>query len=119
MRNEELGERTVGAADLAVLVGVICVALATWLCFAGSMGAPAWKPWLSVAVGLVLALAALTRHPGWARRFRSAVCFWAVTAPALLFASGAGMAWMCLGIGALVGVVAARTGFRGRRLAAG
>lgn len=84
MREEAFWETTVGAADVIVLAAVVSLALVNWAGFAGMAAAPAWKPWLSVAVALVLALASLTRRHEWTRAFRAATALWIIAAPIAL-----------------------------------
>ena len=84
MTREEIGERVHGFADFAVLLATIGLALATWVCFAGSHTVPVWKPWLSMGFALVLALASLTRHQAWERQLKLAAGGWVIAAPFLL-----------------------------------
>src|SRR5574340_514039 len=74
-------ERPVGLGNLVVLLAAIWLSLATWACFTGRPGMPAWKPWLSVALAVILALGSLTRNRAWGLRLRAAAGVWVLTAP--------------------------------------
>jgi hypothetical protein len=99
--------RQIGSLDLATLASVLCVALATWACLDAASGVAEWRPSLAVVVMLLLALAALTRHPRWAAMMRLLTGSWIVAAPYLLgFAAAAPAARIYLGVGVLLSTMA-------------
>lgn len=118
MRPERLGERQHSAADLVVLLAVICLALVTWSSLSDAGDGSLWKAYVSVLVAVLFALAALTRHPSWAVLIRFLAGGWMLAAPYLLkFADIAPTRWAYLAIGAstvtaalcgIMSVVAAR-----------
>ncbi len=63
MTTKEPWHSELRAADLVVLLGVICLALATWPEFSRSSGMSLWKPYSSTLLTICLALSALTHHP--------------------------------------------------------
>jgi hypothetical protein len=107
LRLERFGEREHGVADVVVLLSVVWVALVTWCAYADDAGVPAWRPSIGVAVAVLLALAALTRHPRWAASIRFLTGGWLAAAPHVLkFDSNAAVFWSCLAIGVVLMVTA-------------
>jgi len=70
-----------GAADTFVLLGVVYLALTTWCYLAPTLNIPVWKPYLSVSATIILALAALNRHPYRAELIRLLAGVWIMAAP--------------------------------------
>ena len=123
LRVERLGEQAHGVADLAVLLSVVSVALVTRAGLADSAIVPTWRPAMAVAVSLVLAPAAVTRHPRRSAAMRFVTGGWMAAAPFLLrFAVVAPVVWVWLGVGLVLMVVsvpAVRNCAGGRLLLAG
>jgi len=92
------------AADLVVLLGVICLALATWPHFSRSAGMTLWKPYLSTVLTICLALSALTRHPRRSAAMKLATGAWVMVTPFFL---GVADPESYVGIGLLIIAVAA------------
>lgn len=90
-------------ADIVVLLGVVCLVLATWPGLSHSVGMPLWTSCFSTVATMFLALAALTRHPYWAARIRLLTGTWIIAAPHLLgFADLTSAPRTYLTIGALI-----------------
>jgi hypothetical protein len=107
VRLERFGERHHSAADIVMVLAVVCLALATWSYLGGAASVPLWKPYASVALAVVLTLAALTRQPHW--RFLSGG--WMIAAPYLLkFSDIAPALWAYLAIGVLLATMASISG---------
>ncbi|HEY4043417.1 MAG TPA: hypothetical protein VGM32_16435 [Rhodopila sp.] len=69
---------------------------------------------MSVAIAVVMALASLTRNPGWATAFRATMGGWLCAAPYVVsFDAVAPALWTYLAIGTLV-IMAAISGFAAR-----
>jgi hypothetical protein len=66
------------------MLAVVSASLATWAGLCDSSGVALWKSYVSVGVAVLLALAALTRHPGWAAASRVLIGAWMIAAPYLL-----------------------------------
>jgi hypothetical protein len=109
VRVEAFGERTHGAMDLVVLLSLVLLALGTWSLLADA-GVPVWKLYASVTTTVLLALGALTRHPGWSASIRALTGGWIIAAPYLLnFAYIAPALWAYMGIGVVVTVASIPT----------
>jgi hypothetical protein len=70
--------------DLLVLLATVCLALATWAYLDDIPSVPPWKAFVSVAITVLLALAALTRNPDWAMAIRFLTGGWLIAAPFVL-----------------------------------
>ncbi len=81
---QSIAERRHGIADLVVLLAIVGLALAIWVSPVATLDAARWKLFLEVLPAVLLALAALTRHPGWAMAFRLLTGGWIATGPLLL-----------------------------------
>lgn len=117
MRPDRTGDRQHSIADLLILFAAITLTLATWAYLSGGSGVPVWKSYASVAITLLLALAALTRNPDWAAAIRILTGLWLIAAPYLLrFHDVAPATWTYLTVGAIVTALAV-PGFTTRRAA--
>ncbi len=114
MRLDDAKDREHGAVDLLVLLATVCLALATWAYLADTSSVPPWKAFVSVAITVLLALAALTRNLDWAMAIRFLTGGWLIAAPFVLgFDDVAPALWSYLVIGTLV-ATAATPGIAGR-----
>jgi hypothetical protein len=108
MRLEGFGERKHTIIDVLVLLMVVGLALVTWSSAAGETAVPPWRLQVSVAVTLLFALAALTRHPGWAAAIRLLIGGWLICAPTIFGFAGVEPAlWSHLVSGAVLIVLSA------------
>jgi hypothetical protein len=106
VRLEKFGERHHSVADVVTVLAVVCLALVTWSYLGDTARVPLWKPYASVALAVLLTLAALTRHPHWAISMRFLSGGWMIAAPYLLkFAL-----WAYLAIGVLLATIASISG---------
>ncbi len=110
-------EREHDVLDIAVLLAVTSLALASWSYFSDAADISLWKTYTSVATAGLLALATLTRHPRWAAGMRCLTGGWMMAAPYVLgFAAVAPALRAYLILGALVvtfsipSFIASRTG---------
>ena len=111
MRLERFGERHHSVADVVTVLAVVCLALVTWSYLGDTARVPLWKPYASVALAVLLTLAALTRHPHWAISMRFLSGGWMIAAPYLLkFADIAPALWAYLAIGVLLATIASISG---------
>jgi hypothetical protein len=76
VRLERFGERDHSAVDVVMLLAVVCLALVTWSYLGEAASVPLWKSYASVALAVLLALAALTRQPYWAISMRFLLGCW-------------------------------------------
>ena len=88
MRLEGFGDGNHRAADVVMLLAVVCLAIATWSCLNDRASVPPWKAFAGVALAGLLALASLTRHRHWATSMRFLVAAWMLAAPYLLNFAG-------------------------------
>jgi hypothetical protein len=58
------------AIDIALLISVVGLAVATWAAISQADGLSAWKPCFGISATIFLALAALTPHVPWAATVR-------------------------------------------------
>jgi len=72
------------AIDIALLVCVVGLAVATWAALSGTHGTMTWRPCFAVLATIFLALAALTPHTPWATAMRLVMSVWLMMAPWLL-----------------------------------
>ncbi len=94
-------------ADMLILLTAVALTLATWACLSGTTGVADWKCYLSVAITLLLALAALTRNPAWAAAIRAMTGIWFISAPHLLRFHDVGPApWTYIAAGVVVTALA-------------
>ena len=111
VRLERFGERHDSVADIVMLLAVVCLALVTWSYLGDAASVPVWKPYASVALAVLLTLAALTRRPHWAISMRFLSGGWIIAAPYLLkFADIAPALWAYLAIGVLLATMASISG---------
>ena len=111
MRLERFGERHHSIADVVMVLAVVCLALVTWSYLGDAASVPVWKPYASVALAVLLTLAALTRQPHWAISMRFLSGGWMIAAPYLLeFADIAPALWAYLAIGVLLATMATISG---------
>lgn len=91
-------------AHLLVLLSVVCLALVTWAQLSEVM--PGWKPVISVASTVVLALGALTRCARRAALLRVLVGMWMIAEPVLFgFWQIAPVTWSYMATGVLVAAI--------------
>jgi hypothetical protein len=115
MKPDQTGDRRHGAADFLIILATVALTVATWASFSGISGVAVWKSYTSVAVTLLLALAALTRNPNWAAAIRVLTGIWLMGAPFLLRFEGVMPArWAYLVVGATV-ILLAIPGFTARQ----
>jgi hypothetical protein len=81
MTCDELGKGKHSISDVVTLLAAIGLAVAIWACLGGDAQVAEWKAWVSASSALLLALAALTRHPGWEIRLRLVAGAWFLAAP--------------------------------------
>jgi len=99
-------ERQHTLADVFILLSAVCLALVTWLGLADAAGVSPWKSCIGVAITVLFALAALTRHRQRATATRLLTGLWIIGAPYLLNFADIGPArWIYLAIGSLVTVL--------------
>jgi hypothetical protein len=111
VRLERFGERHDSVADVVVVLAAVCLALVTWSYLGDAASVPLWKPYASVALIVLLTLAALTRQPHWAISMRFLTGGWMIAAPYLLkFADIAPALWAYLTIGVLLATMASISG---------
>lgn len=111
VRLETFGERHHSAADIMMVLATVCLALVTWLYLGDAASVPLWKPYVSVALAVLLTLGALTRQPHWAISMRFLSGGWIIAAPYVLkFADIAPALWVHLAIGVLVAAMALISG---------
>ncbi len=84
MTFEHLGDRRHSVSDFIILVAAAGIALATWAALDHGVPVPLWKAAVSVVTTLLLALAALTRHPDWEVRLKRLAAGWILATPFLL-----------------------------------
>ena len=108
---ERFGERHHSVADVVMVLAVVCLALVTWSYLGNAASVPLWKPYASVALAVLLTLAALTRQPHWAISMRFLSGGWMIAAPYFLkFADIAPALWAYLTIGGLLATMASISG---------
>jgi hypothetical protein len=112
VRLERFGERHHSVADVVMVLAVVCLALVTWSYLGDTASVPLWKPYASIALAILLTLAALTRQPHWAISMRFLSGGWMIAAPYLLkFAEIApALCWAYLAIGVLIATMASISG---------
>jgi hypothetical protein len=100
VRLETFGERHHSIADVLMVLAVVCLALMTWSYLGNAASVPLWKPYVSIALAVLLTLGALTRQPRWAISMRFLSGGWIIAAPYVLkFADIAPALWAYLAIG--------------------
>jgi len=72
------------AVDIAVLVCVVGLAVATWAAISDTGRTSTWRPCFTISATIFLALAAATPHATWAAAMRLAMSGWLMMAPWLL-----------------------------------
>lgn len=111
VRLERFGERHHSVADVVMVLAAVCLALVSWSYLGDAASVPLWKPYASVALVVLLTLAALTRQPHWAISIRLLTGGWMIAAPYLLkFADIAPALWAYLTIGVLLATIASISG---------
>jgi hypothetical protein len=111
VRLERFGDRDHSAADVVMVLAVICLALVTWSYLGEAASVPLWKSYASVTLSVLLALAALTRQPHWAISMRFLSGGWMIAAPFLLkFSDIAPALRAYLAIGVLLATMASISG---------
>ncbi len=111
VRLDRFGERHHSVADVVMVLAVVCLALVTWSYLGDAASVPLWKPYASVALAVLLTLAALTRQPHWAISMRFLSGGWMIAAPYLLkFTDIAPALWAYLAIGVLLTTMASISG---------
>lgn len=94
--------------DIALLMCVVGLAVATWAGISHADGTAAWKACFGVSATIFLALAAFTPHVPWAAAVRLAMSGWLMIAPWLLaFADVPLVRWSHLAAGALIALLSA------------
>ena len=111
VRLERFGERHHSVTDVVMVLAVVCLAFVTWLYLGDAASVPLWKPYASVALAMLLTLAAMTRQPHWAISMRFLTGVWIIAAPYLLkFADIAPALSAYLAIGVLLATIASISG---------
>jgi hypothetical protein len=111
VRLERFGERHHSVTDVVMVLAVVCLALVTWSYLGDAASVPLWKPYASVALAMLLTLAAMTRQPHWAISMRFLTGVWIIAAPYLLkFADIAPALSAYLAIGVLLATIASISG---------
>jgi SPW repeat-containing protein len=96
------------AIDVALLICVVGLAIATWTAISHADRLSAWTPCFGVAATIFLALAALTPHALGAAAARLVMSGWLMIAPWLLAFADLPLArWSHLVIGCLIAAVSA------------
>ena len=96
-------EKYIRAGDTVLLACAIGQMLVTWATLAHGEGVPIWKPIVSVAVTMLLTLAALTPHELRAAALRRITAGWLLAAPwVLAFYEIAVARWFYLISGTLI-----------------
>jgi SPW repeat len=96
------------AIDIALLVSVVGLTVATWAAISQTGGLSAWKPCFGISATIFLALAALTPHAPWAATVRLAMSGWIILAPWLLAFADLPLArWSHLITGTLIAALSA------------
>ena len=96
------------AIDIALLICVVGLAIATWAALSHADGIAAWKPCFGVSATIFLALAALTPHVPLATVVRLAMSGWLMIAPWLLALGDLPLArWSYFIAGSLIAVLSA------------
>ncbi len=72
------------AIDIALLICVVGLAVATWAAMSGVGDSITWRPCFGISATIFLALAALTPHTPWAMALRLVMSGWLMIAPWLL-----------------------------------
>ena len=72
------------AIDIALLVCVVGLAVATWGALSGAQGTMTWRPCFAISATIFLALAALTPYTPWATAMRLLMSLWLMMAPWVL-----------------------------------
>ena len=94
--------------DIALLICVVGLAVATWAAISQADGISAWKPCFGVSATIFFALAALTPHAPGATAARLLMSGWLMIAPWLLaFADLPIARWSHLITGSLIAVLSA------------
>ena len=102
------------AIDIAVLVCVVGLAVATWAAVSRTSGVSTWKPCFTISATIFLALAAATPHAAWAAAVRLAMSGWLVMAPWLLAFADLPLArWSYVITGSLIALLSAPRLLRG------
>jgi hypothetical protein len=111
VRLERFGERHHSVTDVVMVLAVVCLAFVTWSYLGDAASVPLWKPYASVALAMLLTLAAMTRQPHWAISMRFLTGVWIIAAPYLLkFADIAPALSAYLAIGVLLATIASISG---------
>lgn len=107
------------AIDIAVLVCVVGLAVATWTAVSRTSGISTWKPCFTISATIFLALAAATPHAAWAAAVRLAMSGWLMIAPWLLAFADLPLArWSYVITGSLIALLSAPRFVRGAALLA-
>lgn len=72
------------AIDIALLICVVGLAVATWAAMSGAGDIITWRPCFGISATIFLALAALTPYTPWAMAVRLVMSLWLMMAPWLL-----------------------------------
>jgi hypothetical protein len=111
VRLEKVWGRHHSVADVVMVFAVVCLAIVTWSYLGDAASVPLWKPYASVALAMLLTLAALTRQPHWAIAMRFLSGGWMIAAPFLLkFADIAPALWAHLATGVLLATMSSISG---------
>jgi SPW repeat len=96
------------AVDIAMLMCVAGLAVATWAAMSHAGRMSAWQPCFGISATIFLALAALTPHVPWAATVRLAMSGWIILAPWLLAFADLPLArWSHLITGTLIAALSA------------
>jgi hypothetical protein len=96
------------AVDIAMLMCVAGLAVATWAAMSHAGRVSAWQPCFGISATIFLALAALTPQMQWAATVRLAMSGWIILAPWLLAFADLPLArWSHLIVGTLIATLSA------------
>ena len=107
------------AIDIAVLVSVVGLAVATWVAVAHTDRISTWTPCFTISATIFLALAAATPDATWAASVRLVMSGWLMMAPWLLAFADLPLArWSHVITGSLIALLSAPRFLRGAALSA-
>ena len=96
------------AVDVAMLMCVAGLAIATWAAMSHAGRMSAWQPCFGISATIFLALAAITPHVPWSATVRLAMSGWIILAPWLLAFADLPLArWSHLITGTLIAALSA------------
>lgn len=107
------------AIDIAVLLSVVGLAIATWIAISHTDRTATWTPCFAVSATIFLALAAATPDATWAATVRLVMSVWLMMAPWLLAFADLPLArWSHVITGSLIALLSAPRFLCGETLSA-